>query len=314
MTSVTVHQCFRCELRFPTEAELEDHLAVDHQVDLRHPVDPAPPTPVTHGRMTVAITPTGPAEGAADVAIAVAHQAGMAIELVEVDEPGFGAEALDRHLRAGADRARAHGATAVTTHRLARVEEGIAATLVDHLREQPPTLAAMLTRRRSATADVVLGSVSRPVVAGSPVPVLLSHPHQEIAERYTRVVVGVDTSELSERAVTPAADLAGRLGASLWVVQVLDPEMEPNVMPESSYVRRLARAVADRVPDVGYEVLHGPVRRSLARFGASEPGTILALGSHGRTGSRIGSLGSVSRDVVRRAECPVMIVGPAYQG
>ena len=48
----------------------------------------------------------------------------------------------------------------------------------------------------------------------------------------------------------------------------------------------------------------GPVRRSLAHFGESEPGTILVLGSHGRSGSRIGSLGSVSRDVVRRAECP----------
>jgi nucleotide-binding universal stress UspA family protein len=56
------------------------------------------------------------------------------------------------------------------------------------------------------------------------------------------------------------------------------------------------------------------VRRSLARFGASEPGTILALGSHGRTGLRIGSLGSVSRDVVRRAECPVLVVGPAFDG
>ena len=29
-----VHTCPRCELRFETEAELSDHLAVDHDVDL----------------------------------------------------------------------------------------------------------------------------------------------------------------------------------------------------------------------------------------------------------------------------------------
>jgi hypothetical protein len=29
--TVDVHQCFRCDLRFATKAELEYHLAVDHE-------------------------------------------------------------------------------------------------------------------------------------------------------------------------------------------------------------------------------------------------------------------------------------------
>ena len=74
-------------------------------------------------------------------------------------------------------------------------------------------MAAML-RRRHATGAVVLGSVSWPVVAGSPVPVLLTHPNQEVAPHYGRVVVGVDGS-MAERAIGPAVDLAGRLGARL---------------------------------------------------------------------------------------------------
>jgi nucleotide-binding universal stress UspA family protein len=198
----------------------------------------------------------------------------------------------------------------VSTRRLARSDDGVAATLLEHLRRETPTFAAMLTRRRSVTGDVVLGSVSRPVVAKSPVPVLLAHPNQDVAERYGRVVVGVDGSKLSESAVVPAADLAVRLGAELWIVQVLDPDMLPNEVPESGHVERLAAEAARPGLEVGFEVLHGPVRRSLVHFGEAESGTIMVLGSHGQTGSRLGSLGSVSRDVVRRTECPVLVVGP----
>ena len=148
------------------------------------------------------------------------------------------------------------------------------------------------------------------MVAGSPVPILLSHPNQDVADRYGRVVVGVDGSPLAERAIGPAADLAGRLGARLWIVGVADPAMLPNQEPEDGYVHCLADTVGTPGLEVGYEVVRGPVRRSLAHFGEAEPGTILVLGSHGRSGSRIGSLGSVSRDVVRRADCPVLVVGP----
>jgi nucleotide-binding universal stress UspA family protein len=49
----------------------------------------------------------------------------------------------------------------------------------------------------------------------------------------------------------------------------------------------------------------------MLEFGTAEPGTILVVGSHGVSGSRLGSLGSVSRDIVRKADIPVMVVGPA---
>ena len=309
MTTTSVHQCFRCELRFRSEAELEDHLVVDHEVDIRHPAEPArSPEPIS-GSMTIAMSPVVPVERVTVVASAIAHQAGMGVELVEVDEPGLGEAVLERYLRTGGERARAQGATVTGARRLARSEEGVAATLLQHLRRQKPTMAAMLTRRRHATGDVVLGSVSRPVVARSPVPILLSHPNQDVADRYGRVVVGVDGSSLAERAVGPAADLAGRLGAHLWIVGVADPAMLPNQEPEDGYVHCLADQVGTPGLEVGYEVVRGPVRRSLAHFGDA-PGTILVLGSHGRSGTRLGSLGSVSRDVVRRAACPVLLVGP----
>ena len=271
MTTTSVHQCFRCELRFRSEAELEDHLVVDHEVDLHHPADPARSPEPTTGTVTIAVSPVVPVEQVTVVAAAIARQAGMGVELVEVDEPGLGDAVLERYLRTGGERARAQGATVTGARRLARSEEGVAATLLEHLREQKPTMAAMLTRRRHATGDVVLGSVSRPVVARSPVPILLSHPNQDVADRYGRVVVGVDGSPLAERAVGPAADLAGRLGARLWIVGVADPAMLPNQEPEDGYVHRLADQVGTPGLEVGYEVVRGPVRRSLAHFGEPNP-------------------------------------------
>jgi nucleotide-binding universal stress UspA family protein len=311
MTTTAVHQCFRCELRFVTDAELEDHLQVDHRVDLRHPVTPAPEPIVTHGSVGVAIGPSVPVERAAEAAVVIARQAGMAVDLVEVDEPGYSDITLDHYLRTCADRARAAGVAQVSTTRLVRSQDGVAATLLQHLCTAKPTFAAMLTRRHSALGDVVLGSVSRPVVAMSPVPVLLSHPTFEATEPYRRIVVGVDGSALAERAIGPAVDLADRLGASVWIVQAVDPDLLPGEWPESGYVSRLAAVWSAGGRDVGFEVLHGTARDAMVDFGTAEPGTILVVGSHGRSGSRLGSLGSVSRDIVRKAEIPVMVVGPA---
>jgi nucleotide-binding universal stress UspA family protein len=311
MTTTAVHQCFRCELRFATDAELEDHLRVDHDVDPRHPVEPAPSPVVTHGSMCVAVGPSVPVERAAGAGIVIARQAGMAVDLVEVDEPGYSDMTLDHYLRTCADRARAEGAAEVSTARIVRAADGVAATLLQHLRTTKPTLAAMLTRRHSVLGDVVLGSVSRPVVAGSPVPVILSHATFEPAEAYRRVVVGVDGSALAERAIGPAVDLADRLGAAVWIVQVIDPDLLPYEWPETGYVQRLANVWSQGGRDVGFEVLHGMVRDAILDFGTAEPGTILVVGSHGLTGSRFGSLGSVSRDIVRKADIPVMVVGPA---
>jgi nucleotide-binding universal stress UspA family protein len=314
MTTTTVHQCFRCELRFATEAELEDHLVVDHDVDLRHPTTPAPAVEPSHGMVTVFSSPVLASGPGADVAMAVARQAGMALELVTVDEPGVTHATVDRRLHAGRQHVLAGGVPHVRTLRLDRDDEGTASAILRHLLQHPPVLAAMLTRRRTAAGDLVLGSVSRPVVVQSPVPVLLAHPGLVAAARYERVIVGVDGSDVAEHAVTRAADLAGRLGAGLWIVQVTDPEMLPNEVPESGYVHRLAEQVSTDGLEVSFEVLHGPVRRSLVRFGEQEPGTILVVGASGASGSRIGSLGSVSRDVVRRAACPVVVVGSHLAG
>jgi nucleotide-binding universal stress UspA family protein len=195
-----------------------------------------------------------------------------------------------------------------------RTEDGVAPTLLQHLRTTEPTYAAMLTRRHSAVGDVVLGSVSRPVVAMSPVPVLLSHPTFQASDPYRRVVVGVDGSALAERAIGPAVDLADRLGAAVWIVQVIDPDLLPGEWPESGYLQRTAAVWSAGGRDVSFEVLHGTARQAMLEFGTAEPGTILVVGSHGLSGSRFGSLGSVSRDIVRKADIPVMVVGPAAIG
>jgi nucleotide-binding universal stress UspA family protein len=95
---------------------------------------------------------------------------------------------------------------------------------------------------------------------------------------------------------------------------VIDPDLLPDEVPESGYVQRLADVWSEAGVDLDYEVLHGAVRPSLIAFATAEPGTILVVGSYGRTGSRLGSLGSVSRDVVRKADMTVLVVGPAYEG
>lgn len=56
-------------------------------------------------------------------------------------------------------------------------------------------------------------------------------------------------------------------------------------------------------------VVEGDVRTEIVEAAAEWPADVIVLGSHGRTGIDWLLLGSVSHAVLRRADCPVHIVG-----
>ena len=93
MVDIEVHRCPRCELRFVSLAELEDHLDRDHHLDLKRPdktgtsVEPIE-TLRTSGTVVVPVDPsTGPGAAVA-LAAQLALQAGMALEVVPLPRAG----------------------------------------------------------------------------------------------------------------------------------------------------------------------------------------------------------------------------------
>lgn len=141
---------------------------------------------------------------------------------------------------------------------------------------------------------------------------------------YTRIVVGLDGSELSESALRSGAELAKALGVPLHLVRVADlatvhwgateasdsyaalsQEMEHEKSAAASYLEVMAAPLRDDGLAVTTEVRSGTAARELLKL--STPDTLIVVASHGRHGLERLLLGSVAEEVARKAAGPVLI-------
>lgn len=127
---------------------------------------------------------------------------------------------------------------------------------------------------------------------------------------YELIVVPVDGSELSHRALVPAAVLAGREGVPLEVVRIVSSRGAS--ARELDELERVAGSHSGVRMETRLEFNEDP-SAYLGRLARTEPATLLCLSTHGRGGLGQAVLGSVATEVVRQAERPVLLVGPAYQ-
>ena len=258
---------------------------------------------LTAGTITVPLDPARPAPPALRVARAIARQAGYGVELVAAVPTGLDERTVDRFLHSHTG-----GQPAADW---ADLGPGDAADAVlAHVDDSLPALICLESRARRAAAELALGSVSEAIVRRATVPVLACGPHLEPEERYTRLVVGLDGSELAERAMDEAMRFATTLGASLALLEVLPPDVTvPSDVLETSYLARTRAHAPVRIDDYD-TVHHRRPAQALIEAACDEPGSIIVVGTHGRTGWQRLRLGSVALDVVRHAPCPVLVVPP----
>jgi nucleotide-binding universal stress UspA family protein len=137
-----------------------------------------------------------------------------------------------------------------------------------------------------------------------------------------RIVVGVDGSDTSRKALVWAYDEAGHHGASLVVVTTWQPPTLPlygSVPPEEygdqprkEALELLERFTSELVPkdpavDIRTSVEEGknPAKVLIER---SKDADLVVVGSRGHGGFVGMLLGSVSQHIVAHAECPVVVV------
>lgn len=140
-----------------------------------------------------------------------------------------------------------------------------------------------------------------------------------------RIVVALDGSELAERALEPARELARRLDAPLHLVRVADVtrfqfgkneaaleyaalgrELDDEEVEAARYLAEVAARLAADGAAPTTEVSRGFAARQLVDL--ARPSDLLVMASHGRSGPRRWLLGSVAEEVVRHATAPVLLV------
>jgi len=139
---------------------------------------------------------------------------------------------------------------------------------------------------------------------------------------FRKILVPVDFSTHSARAVQVAAELAHRYEGSLEIVHIFDPVAYP--LPDgyvmftrpqldemfAGFDAALAKyqqvAQAAGVSRVQTHVRQGPCAAEICEFAREGGFDLVVMGTHGRRGLNRLLLGSVAERVLRTAPCPVL--------
>lgn len=193
---------------------------------------------------------------------------------------------------------------------------------------QPGDLLVMATHGRGGPARWFMGSTAEGVLRHTTVPVFLVRADESVPSRLTlrRIVVPLDGSEAAEQALPMARNLANLMHVPVHLVTVMDVSgivaldlavvaisadrlAEDLIVLSTEAEDRLAHA-CEQLGETGItattDVLHG--NPGLAITNATEPGDLIVMTTHGRTGPARWLLGSVAETVVRRSTVPVLLM------
>ncbi|WIM73389.1 universal stress protein [Corynebacterium suedekumii] len=192
------------------------------------------------------------------------------------------------------------------------------------------TMIVMGSRGLGGLSGMVMGSVSAAVVSHATCPVVVVREDNVVNEstKYGPVVVGVDGSDVSQKATEIAFAEADARGAELVAVHTwMDMQVQASLAGLSAaqqqwedvereqidmLTERLA-PLTEKYPDVQVRKVITRDRPVRALVENSEGSQLLVVGSHGRGGFKGMLLGSTSRALLQSAPCPMMVVRPDDQ-
>jgi nucleotide-binding universal stress UspA family protein len=278
------------------------------------------------------------AESALPVAFGLARRAGAGIHLVTVQEPvpSFSydewenaAEEWTEHYLSNVVARAGEVAGGLTTHlRTGRVVEA----LEEEAHERGADLVVMATHGRGLLSRAWLGSVASSFIHHTERPVLLVRPEPDgpgdtaVERTFSRVLIPLDGTELSESVLDHAVALGELFGATYHLVRVVVRPLDltspylPTTVQVNHQVVVDAREAAQRYLETHAERLGSGGRIvTTAVEESAQPGQgiltqaeeagcdLIAMATHGRTGLTRALLGSTADKVLRAAHVPLLI-------
>jgi universal stress protein A len=141
--------------------------------------------------------------------------------------------------------------------------------------------------------------------------------------RITRILVPVDFSAYSAKAVRCASELARSFNAVIRLVTVVEDPLVTGGWPAELYTTEIAalqgnlvrdaeRSLRQLVPpgpdNITIEVRNGPAAKQILAAALDYGADLIVMGTSGRSGLARVVMGSVTEKVVRLSRCPVLTV------
>jgi nucleotide-binding universal stress UspA family protein len=143
---------------------------------------------------------------------------------------------------------------------------------------------------------------------------------------FSRILVAIDGSDVSMKAADTAITLAKKNTAKLLVISAIDPAFGGPYMTDfgdyNKYAKKRAKEEAEKwfeeirqngrenKVEVETEIIDPKpsIAGSIVNYADHKKIDLIVVGSTGRTGFKRLLLGSVARDVVTYATCPVLVI------
>jgi nucleotide-binding universal stress UspA family protein len=199
----------------------------------------------------------------------------------------------------------------------------VASAIVDVARTEQADLIIMSTHGYSGLTRWVLGSVTEKVLRSAPCPVMAIRA----ARLPQRILIALDGSPLSERALAPGLDLAQSLQAEVTLLRCapfiamdekldehergLSRRMQQDLVEEAEqYVRARSDEAGRSGVMINPTVRIGSPADAILEYVETYGVDLIAMATHGRTGLKRWVYGSVTAKVLRSVNCSMLVIRP----
>jgi nucleotide-binding universal stress UspA family protein len=191
-------------------------------------------------------------------------------------------------------------------------------------------LVVLTSHGRGGIARVVLGNTADLLVHRLSVPVLVIRPGHEVppGSLRRRMLVPLDGSALAESIMEQAKTMARATRSDLLLAMILTPlpvllppfVWAPEVLEESPEIRERAghtylelwkKQLSEEGFDVDIQVRTArKVAKEILQLAKDEECSVIAMATHGASGLDRAILGSVTDQVLRHADIPILVLRP----
>lgn len=200
-----------------------------------------------------------------------------------------------------------------------------AKSIIDYAEKEDIDLIVMSSHGQSALSRWVYGNVAIKILRRAPCDTLMIRPLGITGSLpRKRIMVPLDGSPLSERALKPAVALASAWKLEIMLLRVSPPiftdqdpisshdffdELEEKLNEEAMAYLLDIQAIQTRESlAIRVETASGPEAASIVDTANDNEVDLIVMSSHGQSGAGLWLMGSVSEKVLRKATCSTLIV------